>query len=134
MENLNESNVSPKRHGCITAWLIYLTLANSVFAVMYLFMGDFLMNNLPAPYDISKNQMLVLGAMGLMNVFFAVLLFRWKRIGFWGFVLINIAATIVNFSIGFPRMSVFSSLVGIAILFGLFQIKRDGVAAWKHLK
>src|ERR1700727_2872164 len=103
MENPSETtNEAPdngkKRHGCATAWLVLLIIANSLAALLYLFAGDFINKSLPKP--ISTSTLILLTIIGIGNVFFAILLLRWSKSGFWGFVMSAIAALIVNLMVG----------------------------------
>ena len=75
------------RHGCVTAWLVFMIVVNSITALMYFFGGDAIMGVLP---DVNKGMILLLGVIGLANVGCAILLFQWKKIGFWGFVATSV--------------------------------------------
>ena len=126
MENLNK-----ERHGCVTAWLIFIIVANSITAVLYLFAGDLVSNNIPG--GISTSMMVLLGILGVANIVFAILLLSWNKIGFWGFLFVSIIALVINLNIGLGIGQSLFGLVGIAILFGVLQIKKDDVSAWDNL-
>jgi len=131
METVNEnSNVTKQRHGCVTAWLIFVIIANSFSVTFSLFGSEMIAKALPGvaltPLIISS------GIIGIVNIIFSVLLFQWKKIAFWGFIITSIGASIINFSLGFGIQSLFG-LVGIAILYAVLQIKKDDVSAWENL-
>ena len=126
MENLNK-----QRHGCVTAWLIFMIIANSFTAFLYFFTGDTVSQNFPG--GISNTMMILLGVMGTGNIIFSILLFNWKKIGFWGFLFTSIVALIINLNIGLGIGQSLLGLVGIVVLYGVLQIKKDTVTAWNNL-
>lgn len=65
-----------KRHGCLTAWLIYLIFAYSVTSIVFFFHTD------KVPEDTTENMVLLIGAVGILNVGFCILLFNWVKLGF----------------------------------------------------
>ena len=131
MENLNENVTVPKqRHGCVTAWLVIMIALNSLLAIIYLFASDFITNNLP---NVSKTMIVLLGVFCAANVIFAVMLLKWKKFGFWGFVVSSVVVLIINLSIGMGIGQSVGGLVGVAILYGILQIKKDNVTVWENL-
>mgnify|MGYP001447186829 CR=1 FL=1 len=126
MENLNK-----QRHGCVTAWLIFMIIANSFTAILYLFSGDMVSQNLPG--GISNTMIFLLAIMGIGNIIFSILLLNWKKIGFWGFSLTSIGALLTNLSVGISIGQSLLGLVGIAVLYGVLQIKKDNTTAWDNL-
>ncbi len=132
MENVDNNSSQPKqRHGCVTAWLILLILVNSLTAISYLFAGGLIAQNIPG--EISRSMMIILALMGIANVIFAVLLFKWRKIGFWGFLLTSIVALAINLNIGMSIGQSLLGLVGIILLYAVLQIKKDQVSAWNQL-
>ena len=132
MESLNENvNTSKQRHGCVTAWLVVMIIIHSLAAIIYLFASEFIMNNLP---NVSKTMIVLLGVFSVANVIFAVMLFQWKKIGFWGFIGTSIVALIINLSVNISIGQVLGGLVGIAILYGILQIKKNNVTTWDNLE
>lgn len=133
MQDLNENtNISKQRHGCVTAWLIFMIIANSLTAILYLFAGDMIAPNLPD--GISDSMLILLAVLGIANVIFSILLFNWKKLGFWGFIITSISALIINLSIGLGIGQSLFGLIGIAVLYGVLQIKRDNTPAWNNLE
>jgi len=133
MENINENvDVTKQRHGCVTAWLILMIIANSLTAILYLFASEMITKNLPG--DVSTPMIILLGIIGIGNVIFSVLLFQWKKFGFWGFIVTSIGALIINLTIGLGIGQSLFGLVGIAVLYGVLQIKKDNVTAWENLE
>ena len=133
MEQINEStNVSKQRHGCVTAWLVLMIIANSLTAIIYLFASEMITDNLPG--NVSTPMIILLGIIGIANIVFSVMLFQWKKLGFWGFIITSIGALIINLSIGLGIGQSLFGLGGIAILYGVLQIKKDSITAWENLE
>ncbi|MBT8272043.1 MAG: hypothetical protein KJO25_08370, partial [Bacteroidia bacterium] len=82
------------RHGCVTAWLILMIVANAFSAITYLFMGNIISENLPN--SIPNSVILLLGLVSIVNLVFAIMLFKWKKWAFWGFAGTSIIALIIN--------------------------------------
>ncbi|GMN10981.1 hypothetical protein MTsPCn9_27070 [Croceitalea sp. MTPC9] len=121
-----------KRHGCVTAWLILMIIANSFTAITYLFMGDVVLENLPNPT--SKSMLVLLAILGLANLAFAILLFQWKKWAFWSFVASALITLAVNLSIGLGLGQSLLGLLGVILLYAILQIKQDGKTAWENLE
>jgi hypothetical protein len=133
MEPINENlNVAKQRHGCVTAWLVLMIIANSLSAVISLFASEMITENLPG--DVSTSMIILLGILGIANIIFSVMLFQWKKFGFWGFIITSIGAFIINLSIGLGIGQSLFGLVSIAILYGILQIKKDNIPAWDNLE
>ncbi|MFH1051234.1 MAG: hypothetical protein V1779_09955 [bacterium] len=120
-----------QRHGCVTAWLILMIIANSLVAILYLFNGEMISQNLPG--GISNSMLILLAIIGICNVVFSVFLFQWKKWAFWGFIISSLVSFIINLTIGIGIGQSVFGLVGIAILYGVLQIKKDNVSAWSNL-
>lgn len=133
MERFNETSSSGKqRHGCVTAWLILMIVLNSITALVYLVAGESISRNFPQ--GISNSLLMLLAFIGILNTVFAILLFRWKRWAFWGFAFTSLITFTINLSIGIGLGQSILGFAGVAILFGIMQIERNGVSAWKNLE
>lgn len=116
------------RHGCLTAWLVFMVIANSLSSLFYLFGSASVKQALPnAPSWIFP----VLVFMGLVNVVCAFALFMWKKWGFWGFCVSSVIALITNISAGIGASSIVG-LIGVAILYGVLQIGQED-KGWPQL-
>jgi hypothetical protein len=109
-----------------------MIIANSGVALLYLFGGEMVSRALPE--DVSPNILYLLALAGILNVVFAILLFQWKRWGFYGFILSGLAGFIINMYIGLGAGSSLGGLLGIAVLYGILQIKQNGVSAWDNME
>ncbi|MEM8828568.1 MAG: hypothetical protein AAGE96_04325 [Cyanobacteria bacterium P01_G01_bin.19] len=122
--------IKKRRHGCLTAWLIFMILANSVSALIYLLQAE-------AIRELSPNlpgwSFPVLIGISMFNLVCAIALFRWKKWGFWGFLSSSIAAFILNLSLGLGIGTSLSGLIGILILYGLLNLG-DSNKGWSQLE
>jgi len=134
---MNQPTLHPKeRHGCVTTWLILMIIGNAIVALIYLFYWDKLMENIPdeSLAQIPNVNPTILGILGILNLIFAILLFQWKKIGFWGFLGTSVITLILNIQAGMGVSSVIGGLVGVAILYGILQIKKNDVSTWEGLE
>lgn len=121
-----------QRHGCVTAWLVLMIIANSLTAVLYLFMGDTVIENSPVP--IPPTILTVLAIIGIANLSFSVILFQWKKWAFWAFAATSILTLGINLSIGMGIGTSLFGLVGVGVLYGILQLEKDGATAWQNLE
>jgi uncharacterized membrane protein (DUF2068 family) len=123
-------NQEKQRHGCLTAWLLLVIAASSLTAIFYLFAQGAIAKNLPSGTRWVVPTMTV---MGILNVVFAVALFRWKKWGFFGLVTTGLVGLVINLAAGLNAASALGSLLGLVILFALLQIgsERKG---WTQLE
>jgi len=121
-----------QRHGCVTAWLIFMIIANSASSLLYLLASEIVVQNLPG--SIPTSMILSLGILGVVNVISAVMLLNWRKIGFWAFIVTGLASMGINISIGLGVGQSIVGLFGIAVLFGILQIKKDEKSTWENLE
>jgi hypothetical protein len=121
------------RHGCVTAWLIFMIVANSLVALMYFFNGSAISDALPG-ITISPSIIMILGFVGILNVIFAIMLWQWKKLGFWGFIASSLISFGINMTIGLGIAQSLFGLIGVGILYAVLQIKQDDVSAWNHME
>ena len=129
--------VRPKeRHGCVTTWLIFMIIGNAAAGVMYLFFWNDLMEMVPeeALENIPDVNPMFIGALSVLNLVFAILLLKWKKIGFWGTVATSIIAMGLNIQAGMDSTQVVMGLFGVLLLYGILQIPKDEASAWSHLE
>lgn len=119
-----------QRHGCLTTWLVLMIVINSVTALMYLFGSEMIGKSLPS----APGWMFpVLAVASLFNVACAVALFKWKKWGFYGFVVTSVVALVVNLMLGIGPLQSVLGLVGLAILYGVLQIGGEK-KGWSQLE
>jgi hypothetical protein len=120
----------PERHGCVSAWLIFALVANSITALIYLFAAN-------SSIQIPKFSFLTLYtfvALLVLNLIFIAKLLRWKRIGFYGICATTLVAFLINICVGISPIACILGLAGLPILYGILQIKKGGTSAWENLK
>jgi hypothetical protein len=118
------------RHGCLTAWLVLMIVANSGTALFYLLGSEAIRRTLPSAPGWAVPVLVVCS---LFNLVCAIALFRWKRWGFWGFCGSSVFALVVNLSVGLGIGSALGGLVGVIVLYGLFQIGKEN-KGWPQLE
>jgi hypothetical protein len=119
-----------QRHGCLTAWLVLMIIANSATALIYLFASGTIRQTFPdAPAGIFP----LLAILGIFNVVCSIALFKWKKWGFYGFMVSSIVALIINLIIGLNIAQSLGGLIGVAILYGVLKIGKER-AAWPRLE
>ena len=118
-----------ERHGCVTAWLVLMIIANSIASLSNLFFSDQIMMTLP---DASVALLWALGGLGVLNIVFAFMLFQWKKMGFYGFLVTSFLGLIINLMVGIEPFQALTGMAGIVILYGILQIRaNDGRTAWE---
>jgi len=120
-----------QRHGCVTAWLIFMIVANSLASLVYLIAGVNII--VTVDRDVRPIIIGVLVLSSLLNVYFASLLLQWKKSGFVGIAIMSVLIFFVNLAIKMGPGRAILGLVGILILYGILQIEKDGVSAWDNM-
>ena len=118
-----------QRHGCLTAWLVLMIVANSAAGLMYLSGSAAIKQTLPSA---ASWAFPVMGILGLFNLVCAVALLKWRKWGFWGFLGSGIVASLVNMSMGIGIGMSVVGMVGIALLYGVLQIGGEN-RGWPQL-
>lgn len=117
-----------QRHGCLTEWLIFMMVVNGLLTVgitVALLTGT-------SGRGMSTAAIAFILMVFILNIVWAVALFRWFRWGFYGFAATTIVAFIVNISMGLPIAQSMTGFVGVCILYGLLQLGTP--KAWEQLK
>ncbi len=128
MVNPTQTPPLKQRHGCLTAWLTLMIILNSILSLVYLAsaVGASSQSRLPT------FPLLLLSAVGIANVACAIALFKWKKVGFYGFIGTSAVAFFINISIGLGIGPSSIGLVGIGLLYGVLQIGNEH-AGWRQL-
>lgn len=115
-----------KRHGCLTAWLIYLIFAYSISSIIYFFNSNQLT-------EMTQDMSLIYCSFSILGIFFSILLFNWVKLGFWGIMTISLILSIIQISNG-TIFSSFLILLCLIILYCLLQIKKSNISGWNNLE
>jgi len=102
------------RGGWLTAFLIMMVIVNTLSAGSYFFRSDLLRQLNPA---LTEGTTLILGAGSLLNILFALLVWKWRKAGIYGFFIVAAIAVVVNFKIGMPLHLTSMGVAGPVILF-----------------
>lgn len=129
--NIKEENKKKERHGCATSWLILMIVLNSLGALSNFFLRDEIKHNLQR--NIPDNMLIILGIIGILNVIFAIMIFRWKKLGFWGFTTTSIIVLAINLYLGLGIRQSLLGLIGIVILYAILHIKKNNISTWESL-
>lgn len=123
--------IGKKRHGCLTAWLIMMILANLLTAV-----GSALVAA-GAVQEMKPNFpawiLWFVAFMALLNIVFVIALFGWKKWGFFGFAGSSIIAFGLNLYLGVAIGQAVAGLFGIVLLYLVMQIGGDR-KGWTQLE
>jgi len=106
-----------------------MIIANSATALIYLVASEAIRRNVP---NMPEWALLVLIAGSIFNLVCAIALLRWKKWGFWGFVVSTVVIFVVNISIGVGVGSTLVGLLGVAILYGVLHIGKE-TKGWSQL-
>jgi hypothetical protein len=118
------------RHGCLTAWLILIIIVSTILAIVCLFQSFMVVQQvarLPAWFPA---VMLFALALNLAAVACAVALLRWKKWGFYGYLIIKIIDIALGTLLGNP--SAVMGVIGVVILLGLLHMGGSN-KAWYNL-
>ena len=118
-----------QRHGCLTAYLIFMMIANAGTALVYLLAADTFRRNLP---NAPSWTFPLLIAMGCFNLACAVGLWLWKKWGFWGYCFSSVAGLAVNLVLHTGIAAAIFGFVGLFLLFGVLHIGK-GNKGWPQL-
>ena len=121
-----------QRHGCLTAWLIYLMIANSIVSIAFFFNTDKVTE--VSPYRPSENIVLLIGSLGILNVFFSFLVLKWVKLGFWGIAVTGLGIFIIQIINGYGIFQPIFGLFGIIVLYAILQLKKNNVSGWENLE
>ena len=143
-----------ERHGFVTFWLWFMIIGNIAGAIMQVMSANYAVwayatqenaelffyvkHGMVGYYTCASYFMIVLS---LINLAGAILLLKWKKIGYWLFV--GSAATCLAIMISFaifggvtPAVgsSMAGAILGPVVLWAILQIKKNGVSCWKLLE
>lgn len=117
------------RHGCLTAWLVFMIIVNAATALMYLFGGERIGLMLP---DMPGWALPILIAVGAFNLVCAIALLQWKKWGFWGFCATSVVVLVVNLMANLGTGTALLGLVGVLLLYGILQMGTEN-KGWPQL-
>ena len=128
-----ETNLTNQRHGCVTTWLMLILVINSLTALFYLLIAGEIVE-WRFEDEISKSLIFLIVIMLILNVVFSIMLLKWRKWGFWGLTFTCTCSIIINVVIGIGLFQSIAGIVGLVLLFGILQIKKNKTSTWSNLK
>ena len=123
-------DVPKQRHFLLTAWLVFMIVANGATAVITPMLVGNIQQALPT-FPAWMVWPITLSA--VVNVAFAIALFNWKKWGFFGFLVTSVATFAQNIYVGIGIPRTVLGLMGLAILYGVLQIGGQK-SGWSQLE
>lgn len=113
-----------ERNWFITFWLWVIIVGNVLMAIISFFPKTMWGKNYPDDFVIPS---IVPGLFCIINVIGAFILLYWKKMGFY---LIALSAVIGGIFSFITVKSLPVGLVGLALLWSILRIKRNGISCW----
>ncbi len=123
VDSQSSTVICKKRHWLVTAGIWLMIIINAFFSLTYCFTL--------IEFKIQPVLIWLSTITNLSIVVFAVILLKWKKWGFYGFLASNL---ISQFILAFTNIASYSGWLMIIILWAILQIKKDGVSCWKQLE
>ncbi len=73
-------------------------------------------------------------AFTILDLICSISLFKWKKWGFWGALIISILTFLLNLYVGVELIYCFVGLIGVSLLFAILQLKSGKISGWKNLE
>ena len=127
--------IQKNRHGCLTAWLVFIVITSAVGAVILL-SSQSILGEVDSQEALASTPSWVLPisiALLLLNIVFTLALFSWKKWGFWGLLANYTASFVIDMSTGTDIGSALLGLLGLAILYGVLQLG-EPKSGWAQLE
>ena len=118
-----------KRHGLLTAYLVFKLVAYSLTLIAYLFASDRILALNPAMPPWILSVFIVFCIVGLVST---SAIFEWRIWGFYVICALAIAGFILNLCAHLSPSKVFLGLLGPAVLYGLLRLGEND--AWSQLQ
>ena len=120
-----------KRNGFVTFWMYYILLNGLSSILAYSIYRPEIEQIFKL--KLSDEICYYLMGLGVLNAISAVLLLKWKKIGFHGLVISNIINMYVSGLMGSGVESTFFGLMQIGILYMVLQMKKNEKSTWEWL-
>jgi hypothetical protein len=118
-----------KRHGFTTFWLIFSIISFVLSGSIYLFFPKIIAQT----YNTTSNLIMIFGIFSIIGVVGNIFLLCWKKIGFWIIVGVSIVSFVLNLVIGLNIGQSLFGLIGVAIMWGVLHIQKNGKNTWEQL-
>lgn len=126
-----------QRHPCLTAWLIFVIIGDSLASLFYLFLTinfNYYSSKIAQsfPFNVTSDTLTLYMTLSVFNVICEIALYKWKKWGFYGLLLIDIVLFIVSSSKSQKLEDSFFVFIGIGILYVFLNIDGEN-KAWSKL-
>jgi uncharacterized membrane protein SpoIIM required for sporulation len=119
------------RHGFVTFWLVLGVIFGPIAGLMCF----------ATPYSIAQyypkasySSIMSMGIISLADTVACILMLCWKKIGFWLWLGLSVVSIIISIGVGISIGYILSSFVGIAIMWGILHIRKNGKTTWEQLE
>lgn len=122
----------------------FITLFLSAVIIVGTFAGFSIIREAYAEMDFNKPMQtitIIIGGLLLVDALGASLLLIWKKIGYWIMVSSGIGclcvACYLNYAMGistYMGAAIYGSIINPLIIFGILQIRKDGISCWRLLE
>ena len=119
---MNESAIKPGRGSLLAVWLAFMALANAWTVYRYYtIIDDFVRHHDPRFTDTLQWALPLLAILAALNIVAVVLLWFWRKIGFYIFVLTSFVSLVINLTLKVPLGSLLLGLIGLIVLWALLK-------------
>jgi len=126
-----DADDNKQRHGCLTALLIFtfiVSLLLAIVSIMFLNDGD------GEDYGLSHEGLVLNVISCIMCVVASILIWNWKKIGFWIYVA-SIPLDVIAFLYDQDYTNAFWSIIPIGVLYGILHLTgKDGRTGWENMR
>lgn len=120
-----------QRHGCLTAWLIYLMISNSIVSLgLFYNIGSVVQR---FQYIKSESLLLIVASIQILNVLFLFMLLKWFKLGFWGLLSTSVLLFIIQIMNTNNIITPIITVIVMLIMYGLLKLKKRNVSGWDNL-
>lgn len=118
------------RHGLTTFWLFYILLNGLTLILLFTTLQNDAEKILDVEFsDLYRDFMVTVG---FLNAASAVLLLKWKKLGFHGVIISSIIKLYANLQLD-SSLTAILGLTDIAILYMMLKLKKNGKSTWDWL-
>jgi len=113
-----------KMHILLTVYLL-VTLVASIYV---------LKNDIKDVLNQTNSKNIILLIISLLDIFFTIMLFKWKKWALYGLGMTTFIIFIYNLTEGFGFLISLLGLFGFVIICALFLLKKDGKSGYQNLE
>jgi hypothetical protein len=110
------------RHGYLTTWLILLVIVNVGLAIYAM-----------SSYEVEAIAKVLSAVNAVVVILSVVLLWDWKKVGFWIFTGLTVVSVIAGLITG-ESVDAFREFIPLIILWGILRRKKGDKSGWENMK